>query len=560
MRAKTFFLKTIIMATILHFYPALAHAGKAPSEGSAVLTGRVSSMEEGAMEGVLVSAKKNGSTITVTVVSDEHGRYSFPAGRLEAGRYNLRIRATGYDLDGPEAVDIPSGKTAIADLKLRKTADLASQLTNAEWLMSFPGTEEQKKSVLRCAHCHTLERVVRSHHDAEEFEQVIERMLRHTPESFPLLVQQDGPGRIGRPPAYQDAKQRETLRKQAEYLSTLNLSSSTQWSYALKTYPRPKGDATRVIVTEYDLPEKTRQPHDVVVDSQGTVWYASFGEPILGKLDPKTGKTTEYQIPVTKPDAIKGNLDLALDADQNPWMAMTFQAAVAKFDKKTEKFQVFRLPPDLDAAYRELTFLSPEHSNVDGKVWVNDSGSYTQFRLDIASGKFETLNPDPASHPDVYAVTSDASNNAYLFVIGSGRIGRIDAKTREYTFYSTPTPDSGPRRGMVDAQGRLWFGENRANRIGVFDTHMEKFQEWVAPKSGYLPYDVAVDKHGKAWTISEFTDSVLRLDPVSSQFTEYLLPRETNMRKAFVDNSTALVNFWVGNTHGASIVKLEPLD
>jgi len=27
-----------------------------------------------------------------------------------------------------------------------------------------------------------------------------------------------------------------------------------------------------------------------------------------------------------------------------------------------------------------------------------------------------------------------------------------------------------------------------------------------------------------------------------------------------VDNSTTPVTFWVGNNHGASIVKLEPLD
>ena len=31
-------------------------------------------------------------------------------------------------------------------------------------------------------------------------------------------------------------------------------------------------------------------------------------------------------------------------------------------------------------------------------------------------------------------------------------------------------------------------------------------------------------------------------------------------RQLFVDNSTSPVTFWVGNNHGASIVKLEPLD
>ena len=72
------------------------------------------------MEGVLVSARKAGSTITVTVVSDAQGRYSFPANRLEPGQYALKIRATGYMLEGPRSVDIGAQKNAAADLKLRK--------------------------------------------------------------------------------------------------------------------------------------------------------------------------------------------------------------------------------------------------------------------------------------------------------------------------------------------------------------------------------------------------------------------------------------------------------
>ena len=48
------------------------------------------------MEGVLVSAKRAGSKITLTVVSDEHGQYSFPRNRLDPGQYSVRIRAVGY--------------------------------------------------------------------------------------------------------------------------------------------------------------------------------------------------------------------------------------------------------------------------------------------------------------------------------------------------------------------------------------------------------------------------------------------------------------------------------
>ena len=111
----------------------------AAAQSAPALAGQVSSAEEGAMEGVVISAKKDGASITISVVSDDKGRYSFPAARLEPGHYTLQARAAGYDLDGANAVDVASGKEAKADIKLTKTKNLAAQLTNAEWVMSMPG-------------------------------------------------------------------------------------------------------------------------------------------------------------------------------------------------------------------------------------------------------------------------------------------------------------------------------------------------------------------------------------------------------------------------------------
>src|SRR3954454_4624998 len=108
----------------------LIHGGGSPASAQ-TLSGSISSAEEGAMEGVIVSAKKEGSTITVSVVSDAGGHYTFPAGRLEPGKYALTIRAAGYDLQVPKSADIAGD--AKADLKLAKTRNLAAQLSNAEW-------------------------------------------------------------------------------------------------------------------------------------------------------------------------------------------------------------------------------------------------------------------------------------------------------------------------------------------------------------------------------------------------------------------------------------------
>jgi len=74
------------------------------------------------------------------------------------------------------------------------------------------------------------------------------------------------------------------------------------------------------------------------------------------------------------------------------------------------------------------------------------------------------------------------------------------------------------------------------------------------------PYRAAVDKNGDIWTGGMHSDRAVRLDPKTGATVEYLLPRETNMRTVFVDNSTTPVTFWTGSNHGAALVKVEPLD
>ena len=559
MRARKLWVLAALGLTVMFLLkdPTLLFA---ETHSAAALTGRVTSAEEGAMEGVVVSARRAGSTMTISVVTDSQGQYRFPTGRLEAGKYSLSIRAVGYDLDGEGAAEISAGKTATADLKLRKTHDLAAQLTNAEWFASFPGTDEQKYSVRGCTHCHTMELITRSHYDADGFMQVLERMSHYPQLAFPKMVQLLPARRQGPGEDQPVAEKMADRRKQAEYLCSLNLSSGNQWAYSFKTLPRPTGRATQVIMTEYDLPKPTRQPHDVIVDADGVVWYDSFGEQILGKLDPRTGKTTEYTYPTSKPPAPTGSLDLELDEDGNLWLGNQFQAAVVKFDKKTEKFQVWAMPPELNHDYVQITEVSPQHHNVDGKVWIDDAGTWYIHRLDTVTGKWETFEPFKIPRPNIYDIISDAQNNVYFTVFGREHIGRMDGQTGKVTLYQTPTLHSAPRRGMLDSQGRLWFGENRGDKVGMFDTKTQTFKEWTPPTPGSFPYDATVDKDGMAWSGGEYSDRVLRLDPKTGQFTEYLLPRETNMRRVFVDNGSNPVTFWVGNNHKASIVRLEPLD
>jgi virginiamycin B lyase len=534
-------------------------ANLAAQAGPPALAGKVMAGQE-PLEGVLVSARRSGSSVTVTVVSDKDGRYSFPAARLEPGQYALRIRAAGYELDNSTSVSVAADKTAAADLALRKTEDLASQLTNAEWLASMPGTDAQKGQLLNCVGCHTLERPLRSNYSADDFMSIIlPRMQGYVNQSIPAhpqlrraerLMEERGDQRV------------QIYRGAAEYLASINLNSRSQWNFELKTLPRPTGAATRVIYTEYDLPRETISPHDVIVDGSGMVWYSSFGEQNLGRLDPRTAKVTEFPIPEHKPGFPTGLLGLRSDPQGNLWLGNMYQATIAKFDPRTETFKFWPLQGDENIDAAQINMVSPQSSQVDGKVWTQNNGFAGVHRLDIATGKLETWEPFkgvPGPH-NIYDVIPDSKNNVFFTDFRQRHIGRIDAKSGEIKLYEIPTPASAPRRGTMDAQDRLWFGEYRGDRIGMLDTKTGEFKEWPVAPRWSSPYDVITDKNEEAWTGSMLSDQVTRLNTKTGEAINYLLPRNTNIRRVFVDNSTTPVTFWAGSNHGASIVRVEPLE
>jgi streptogramin lyase len=531
--------------------------GSTLAQGTA-LHGIVASDREGLVEGVLVSASKVGSTITVTVVSDAKGIYAFAAGRLEPGPHQIKIRASGYALDGPGTVDLKAGEITTADLKLKPAPITADQLTNSEWLSSAPGPNELKRALLNCSDCHSVHRIFESRHTSAEFLKVFERMGGYYPGASDLQPQRLV-GDHRRPPVNPAMAQ-----SFADYLAALNLSAKEVHSFDLKVSPRPTGRATRVVITEYDLPRKEIQPHDVVVDPDGGVWFSHFGEQILSKLDPASGKVTDYPIPVFKPGQPKGTLDLEVDPDGNIWVALMYQTGMARFDRKTETFRFYPIPKEWQTDATQQSHFSVAGMKADGKVWVKNTDRSQVMKLDPHTGEYVNLGsfkiPSNGKPIGIYGIYADQQNNAYILEYPNGGIGKIDAKTGELAFYPTPTPFARARRGRVDGQNRLWFAEYGGNGVAVFDPKTEKITEWKKPQEWESPYDALATASGEVWEVNHSSDRVGRLDPKTGEWTNYPLPRYSNLRRVFVDERHSPVTLWLGNNLGASVIKLEPMD
>jgi streptogramin lyase len=93
----------------------------------------------------------------------------------------------------------------------------------------------------------------------------------------------------------------------------------------------------------------------------------------------------------------------------------------------------------------------------------------------------------------------------------------------------------------------------------MFDPVTQAIRELKLPMPWNNPYDVAYAR-GEAWTGSMSNDHVTRLFPATGEFVQYLLPRPTNIRRVFLDDRSARPVLWIGSNHGASVIRVEPLD
>ncbi|MGH9785560.1 MAG: carboxypeptidase regulatory-like domain-containing protein, partial [Terriglobia bacterium] len=467
------------------------------SQGPAALNGVVSSQEEGRMEGVIVSAKKDGGTITVSVVSDNQGRYTFPGNRLQPGNYTLKTRATGFDLADPGTVRLEANKTAQVDLKLQVTKDIAKQMEPADWFLSNPKIKDQLidgvKFGQNCIGCHSLYPIMTSKYPANVWPSIFSRMFQYHSASIyepgEVRVPVKHPHQIVRLKPDGSCCLDDT--ELAQFIASVNLSSRPDgaWPFELKRMPRPTGRGTRVIITEYEVPRRESQPHDLAVDSDGMVWYNDHGNQYIGRLNPRTGEVKEWLVPGVTAENAAGRSSGRPYFDNNQADTsgrLTF--GTVNVNRETLEFT------------RGLGRI-----RADGNIW-NEVGSPQAdgdplikevIRTNPKTGEVKRY-PGPDRPMRFYGEEVDSQGNFYGASLQFGVVGILNGKNGEWAFVPTPTPDGGPRRTAMDKQDRFWYAEYYAGAIGMFDPKAWKINEWkLSPYS--LPYGIGVDKNGEAW-------------------------------------------------------------
>jgi virginiamycin B lyase len=286
----------------------------------------------------------------------------------------------------------------------------------------------------------------------------------------------------------------------------------SEWSM-LRTTSSARAAPT---VREYAVPAGSH-PHDVAPAPDGTVWYTAQHSGELGRLDPKTGKTTH--IPLGDGSAPHG---VIVGADGAAWVTDGGLNAIVRVDATTLAVKRYRLPSS--SGWANLNTATFDRRGV---LWfTGQSGVYG--RLDPRSGAMRVFRAPGGAGP--YGITTTPRGAVWYASLAGSHVARIDLQSGKSRILRPPTPAQGARRIWSDSRGRLWVSEWNAGRVARYDPATRRWREWRLPGSAQ-PYAVYVDARDTVWLTDFATSAIVRFVPSTGRFTSFRLRAGADVRQ-----------------------------
>jgi streptogramin lyase/mono/diheme cytochrome c family protein len=545
-----------------------------------LLSGAITSASGQKLDGVTVSAKLDGSTITTSVYSDENGNYYFPA--LPAGKYSVWANALGFET-AKSTVDLSAKKQQ--SLSLKPIADqeaMTRQLPSELLVAALPEATPEDAAIKKiftnnCTGCHSPGYALQFKFDEAGWNKII-NLMKVVP----------GSGVYPGPGAKASQIIEHNQKALAAYLARARGPGETSMKFTARQ--RPTGESARAVWTLYDLPlnpdagigtqvkynpndgtdwnlgttsKLGQMPHDGNSDTEGNLYFTLNNpnkQATIGKVDGKTGEVKYFK--VNRADGLAANAHgITRDADGNFWFDVNpGRRSLGKFDIKAEKITVYQTPQNMSPLGGAVTM------DIDGKGFVWASAPDGAVRFDPKTEKFvdfksKTPYQNPKGSGMTYGAAGDRDGVGWWAQMAMDTIGRGDPATGQITevklpavknymdiqkpedkaFYenfnelgfNSPVPWSqGPRRMGTDKNADvLWVGNSWGASLAKINTKTLETTIVPFPDKTMQPYHIAVDNNHNVWGNLWTSDQIVKFDPAANKWSTFELPvRGTEIR------------------------------
>ena len=329
---------------------------------------------------------------------------------------------------------------------------------------------------------------------------------------------------------------------------------ATMTSYLIKNFPekpKPTGvvipGPAKVSMKEWQVPTPGSRPHDPLAAKDGSLWYTGQMANVLGRIDPRTGRITEY--PLGTPHS--GPHGLVEDEGGNIWYTGNTGALIGKLDPKTGNVSEYKMP--------DPTALDPHTLIFDrsGILWFTVQNANRVGRLDPKTGQIQLLTP-PTAKSRPYGMAVDSKGTVFFVQFGVNRVGSVDPATLQIREYPLPDPASRPRRIAITSDDVVWYTDFSRGYLGRLDPSTGAVTEWPSPSGPKSePYGIsAIDDVIWYSESGSKPNTVVRFDPKTTKFQTWAIPGGGNIvRNTSVtrDGSFVLANSLV---NAVTLVKI----
>lgn len=122
-------------------------------------------------------------------------------------------------------------------------------------------------------------------------------------------------------------------------------------------------------------------PHDLAVDSKGTIYFTELDSPYVGSIEPDSMKVTEHIVPNPKVGAV----GLVITPDDALWLTDSSRGYLARFDVNSNNYQEWPSPSGAMSKPGAI-------ATANGVIWYAETGTFPNMivRFDPVNKKFES--------------------------------------------------------------------------------------------------------------------------------------------------------------------------
>jgi virginiamycin B lyase len=184
-------------------------------------------------------------------------------------------------------------------------------------------------------------------------------------------------------------------------------------------------------------------PHTLLFDRSGNLWFTAQNANVIGRLDPRSG---DIKL-LTPPTPNSRPYGMAFDSAGNLFVVQFGTNRVARVDPKTLQINEYALP-NAESRPRRIAITG------DDMVWYSD---YSR-----------------------------------------GYLGRLDPRSGAVKEWPSPSGPKSQPYGISVIDGALWYSESGAkpNTVVRFDPKTERFQTWAIPGGGDIVRNTSVTTDG----------------------------------------------------------------